>query len=252
MGETSTSLKVPSAAKGGASSASLRVLLLGRSKCHWTDAAAAHLEGVGFSPTCVKSSRRGEQLPKPVADSWSGDLVITFRTHFVVPGGLLERSTLGGINFHSGTPNFRGSGAANWAILQGSSHFGTTVHLLTPSIDAGPIITVRRFAISPDERLTDLLEKSAGHAFEVFQTFIDGLASMPPEDRAGLLDPSGCGERWSGPVRTAKELDDLTRVALPISREDLDRRIRALSTPGFEPYIEIHGRRFLYVPVENP
>lgn len=244
-------MEASGAVQGEAIRASLRVLLLGRANCKWTDAAEAHLNGSGATLKCVKSSHRGERLPEDINSSWVGDLIVTFRTHFVVPGHLLGRSTLGGINFHSGTPNFRGTGAANWAILTGSSQFGTTVHRLTPSIDEGPIIAVELFSISPSERLFDLLEKSAKHAIGVFQSFVDAMTNVSPQDLSSLLDPRACNAQWSGPVRTAKELDDLTRIPLPISQEDLDRRIRAMSTPAYEPYIEIFGRRFQYVPDGN-
>lgn len=47
-------------------------------------------------------------------------------------------------NFHPGIlPQYRGSGAFSWAILNGDHHFGITLHEIDVSIDHGRIISTR-------------------------------------------------------------------------------------------------------------
>jgi methionyl-tRNA formyltransferase len=51
-------------------------------------------------------------------------------------------------NFHPGIlPQYRGSGAFSWTIINGDKRCGVTLHELDVDIDTGPIIAVESFSI---------------------------------------------------------------------------------------------------------
>ena len=52
-------------------------------------------------------------------------------------------------------------------------------------------------------------------------------------------------ETWKRHPYTRSQLDDLCRIPLNVSKEELKRRIRATRFPGYpEPHLELHGKRF--------
>ena len=52
------------------------------------------------------------------------------------------------VNYHaSPLPKYRGGSPMNWAIINGKTEFGVTIHQLVESIDAGPIIIQENFCI---------------------------------------------------------------------------------------------------------
>jgi hypothetical protein len=47
---------------------------------------------------------------------------------------------------------------------------------------------------------------------------------------------------------TRKEFNELFRITPDMPREEVARRIRAVSYGSYQPYVEIGGKRFEYVP----
>ena len=85
------------------------------------------------------------------------DFIISFRSFFIIPKKLLNKSKLS-INFHPGTPRYRGIGCINYAIYNNENFFGSTAHLINEQIDNGPIINVKKFKIKKSLDLNGVLE----------------------------------------------------------------------------------------------
>ena len=90
-------------------------------------------------------------------------------------------------NFHPGIlPQYRGSGAFSWAIINGDRETGVTLHELDVDIDHGPIIAWHSFPVHP----TDTAESLFNTAMEVmegmfkgwFDRLLDGRAVGQPQD----------------------------------------------------------------------
>jgi hypothetical protein len=60
------------------------------------------------------------------------------------------------------------------------------------------------------------------------------------------------GETWTRRPFTRKEFNTLFQITSGMSREEIARRIRAVSYGRYQPFIEIEGFRFEYVPPKRP
>ena len=67
----------------------------------------------------------------------------------------------GTINCHAGKlPLYRGRNILNWALINGESEFGITVHFIDEGIDTGDIIEQETFKITLKDNYKTLLEKA--------------------------------------------------------------------------------------------
>jgi methionyl-tRNA formyltransferase len=95
-------------------------------------------------------------LKKPEAISWVRQLkpdllVLAFVTAFV-PQEMIDIAPLGGINYHpSLLPKYRGGSAINWAIINGETETGVTIHFIDEGVDTGPILLQEKVSIEPDD-----------------------------------------------------------------------------------------------------
>ena len=100
-------------------------------------------------------------LKKAEAVNWVRELkpdllVLGFVTSFV-PLEMIELATHGGINYHpSLLPKFRGGSAINWAIINGETETGVTIHFIDEGVDTGPILLQEKVDITPDDTVKSL------------------------------------------------------------------------------------------------
>jgi len=146
--------------------------------------------------------------------------LISFVTGVIVPSDILERFQGDAYNFHPGPPEYPGSGASNFAVYENAKQFGTTAHIMTKSVDAGPIIQSIRFDIDPTLRFTDLELRAYRAAFDLFIDLSKTLAvSTEP------LKPSG--EQWSGIKRRKQDVVDMQTVTRHMDEAEITKRFRA-------------------------
>ena len=63
-------------------------------------------------------------------------------------------------NFHPGIlPQYRGSGAFSWVIINGEKECGITLHELDVNIDTGPVIDIHRFNVDAWDTAKSLYDK---------------------------------------------------------------------------------------------
>ena len=126
----------------------MKLLLFGRKGDSLTSACIDYLTSSGFKVDFILSEFRDEKLPTQCFDQVY-DYIICYRSYFLLPKQLLDRTRLFNINFHPGPPKYPGSGGINLALLNDDDHFGVTAHLMNEKIDAGPIIKNKNFIIGP-------------------------------------------------------------------------------------------------------
>ncbi|CEP67793.1 Methionyl-tRNA formyltransferase [Moorella glycerini] len=114
-------------------------------------------------------------------------LVLAFVTD-IVPRAMIDMATCGGINYHpSLLPKYRGGSAMNWAIINGETETGVTIHQIDAGIDTGPIILQQKVAIDPDDTVKSLyFEKlyplGVQMVAEAVRLIREGKASPVPQD----------------------------------------------------------------------
>ena len=100
-------------------------------------------------------------LRKSEAVSWVKTLqpdllVLAFVTSFV-PQEMIDIAGSGGINYHpSLLPKYRGGSAINWAVINGETETGVTIHFIDKGVDTGPILLQEKIAIEPDDTVKSI------------------------------------------------------------------------------------------------
>lgn len=110
------------------------------------------------------------------------------------------------VNIHNGPlPRYRGVSPINWALKNGESSHGVTIHEITPGIDDGPIVAQLNYSIySERDEVEDVYRRALAYGWALFEQtmpILDRIEPTPQEDRLatyhGADDNELLGERRS-------------------------------------------------------
>jgi methionyl-tRNA formyltransferase len=182
----------------------------------------------------------GEQIDQDSIVPGGADYLFSFGPT-IVGAALLDRVRTAAINFHTGPPRWPGRGSVSFALLHDDTDFGVTAHLMIDEVDAGPIIRVLRFPISPSDTVESLDARTKEALPRLVELVLEDLS------RNGGA-PVQSGEQWE---RAALRQADLLREMRITDADDaasVARKIRAFAHPTKPgPYIERAGERFWYL-----
>lgn len=92
---------------------------------------------------------------------YNADIFVSMSFDQIVRKQLMNATPLGFINCHAGAlPFYRGRNILNWALINGESSFGITVHYIDEGIDTGDIILQKLYEISLEDNYSTLLRKA--------------------------------------------------------------------------------------------
>jgi methionyl-tRNA formyltransferase len=166
------------------------------------------------------------------------DRLIAFCTETIVPASLLAALTGPAYNVHPASPAYPGSHPASFAIYEGATRFGATLHEMVERVDAGPIVDVEWIDVPPGIGALGLEDKAGEAAARLFFRLAPLLAAC--------REPLPRGEHAWGPRKTTRR--DFRAMGLidpSVSAEEFERRWRAFGER--DPKImqlTLHGRRF--------
>lgn len=148
-----------------------------------TPAVAAREKGVPvFTPESVNTPEWIEKIKalKP-------DLILSVYYRNMISTKVLELAPLGAFNMHGSVlPKFRGRAPINWAIVEGASESGMTLHRMVKRADAGAIVDQAAAPIGPKDTAEQVFRKVMPLAREVLARQIDallaGTARETPQD----------------------------------------------------------------------
>lgn len=93
---------------------------------------------------------------------FSVDVNVSMSFDQILRHEIISAAPKGFINCHAGAlPFYRGRNILNWALINGETRFGVTVHYVDEGIDTGDIILQKFAPITPTDRYGDLLEKAS-------------------------------------------------------------------------------------------
>ena len=147
------------------------------------------------------------------------DLIFSFYFRGILPEDLLRIPRLGAFNIHGSLlPAYRGRAPVNWAVLNGETRTGATLHVMTARADAGDIVDREPVPIGPDDAAIDVQRRVTEAAVRVLLRRLpeleSGTAPRTPQDAAaatvfGRRTPEDGRIRWTKP---AKQVHDLVRA----------------------------------------
>ena len=117
------------------------------------------------------------------------DVLFSFYYRKLLSAELLAIPTVGCFNLHGSLlPAYRGRAPANWAIVNGATETGVTLHHMTLRPDAGDIVGQHRVAIAPNDDARTLNLKLAAAARPLLDECLPliraGTAPRVPQDES--------------------------------------------------------------------
>lgn len=166
------------------------------------------------------------------------NLLLSFGTSVIVPGHILEIPGLLSLNLHAASPQYPGRDPHHFAIYDGVSQYGATMHFMTKHVDAGLIVDIELFYIKDDTTPAGLLEQANLACFVLLERFFQRLKeSSNPMPLKGVS--------WGERKLTRSMFIELCKVESSISKAEFSRRLKATTVPGYKNlYIELHGYKF--------
>ncbi|MCG8915313.1 methionyl-tRNA formyltransferase [Actinokineospora sp. PR83] len=155
---------------------------------------------------------------------------------------VFELPRLGTLNIHDSLlPAYAGFSAMIWALINDEKEVGVTAHLMDATLDAGDIVLQRAFPVGPRDTAGDLVAKS----MDIFGPItVDGLALIASGRRDFQKQDRTKASFFH------KRADEDLRIDWTWSAEELDRLVRAQSTPYPSAFCYHRGKRLEIVTAE--
>lgn len=144
------------------------------------------------------------------------DLILSFYYRDLLPKEVLALPPYGAFNMHGSLlPKFRGRAPVNWAVLEGETETGATLHAMVEKADCGDIVDVERVPIGPDETAFEVQQKVVQAAVKILARELDALKNgTAPRRRQNFAEGFYRGRRrpedgaidWSRPARQVHNL----------------------------------------------
>ncbi|WP_255715775.1 methionyl-tRNA formyltransferase [Rhodopirellula halodulae] len=120
--------------------------------------------------------------------SHQADLLVVCDYGQILKPEALAAARLGGINLHGSLlPAYRGAAPVQRALLSGDEETGVSVIHMTPKLDGGPIVSVRKTPISSEETSGELEVRLSNLGVEATMESVALLRGIPSLDDHGPL-----------------------------------------------------------------
>ncbi|CAI1547645.1 TPA: bifunctional UDP-4-amino-4-deoxy-L-arabinose formyltransferase/UDP-glucuronic acid oxidase ArnA [Serratia marcescens] len=147
------------------------------------------------------------------------DVIFSFYYRHMLSDEILSLAPQGGFNLHGSLlPHYRGRAPVNWALVNGETETGATLHKMVKRPDAGDIVGQQKVTIADNDTALTLHKKVLEAAQVVLQEQLpklkNGTATFTKQDES---QASYFGRRTAadGEIlwhKSAKEIDNLVRA----------------------------------------
>lgn len=166
----------------------------------------------------------------------SPELIFSFYYRALIPNEVLEIPRLGAYNIHGALlPKYRGRACVNWAVLNGETETGATLHVMTEKADRGDIVAQKAVPILFTDTAHDVFLKVAEAARQITHEQLPaleaGTAPRAPQDESQAS--------YFGRRRPEDGRIDWNKSAVRIYN-----LIRAVTHPFPGAFAEINGRKY--------
>src|SRR5262249_19969279 len=182
----------------------------------------------------VTVGSRKAELPA-LADRLRGRMWFSDGFEYVFPQSFLDPVGLC-LNVHGSLlPKYPGARTLSWAIENGETQSGVTVHKVDGGVDTGPILFQRSFELSPFETTQSLARKTA--AIEP-QVVVDALAKYEKLGQAAFA-----AQPAEHAVPLPNRVPQHSQVDPSRSLLELFNKVRAANPKLYPAYFYLHGEK---------
>ena len=127
-------------------------------------------EWARFQGIPVVETGRTEGIPGVMEEDWRADLAFSVFYNRILQPWFIDKCGLV-LNLHNAPlPRYRGVAPVNWALKNGETEHGVTIHVITPGIDDGPIVAQVKFSIYPDiDEVVDVYRRCLEFGWLLFE-----------------------------------------------------------------------------------
>jgi methionyl-tRNA formyltransferase len=198
-------------------------------------------------------------------ESLAPDVIVIWSYSMILPGAVIGVPRRGCVNVHGGLlPSYRGPHVMQWAIINGETETGVTLHYVDTGIDTGPVIAEERLAIAPEDDAPALREKLRHSGSRLLRRWwpaiAAGTAPRVPQDESRakyypLRTPEDGRINWSAPAVSIHNLvralaapwpgafTQLGRERLVLRRAVVTRSDGVPAAPGVVSLVDGRGAR---------
>ena len=123
--------------------------------------------------------------------SWNPQVIVVAAYGQILPQALLEIPSHGCLNIHTSLlPRWRGAAPIQWAIASGDAETGVTLMRMDAGLDTGPIVSMARTPIRPEDdsaALHDRLAQLGGDLLiDTLPGYLSGMIQPKPQPTEGV------------------------------------------------------------------
>lgn len=108
------------------------------------------------------------------------DLLLSIRSRYILTPEVIAACTIGAFNLHTGAlPAYAGINVINWAIYNGESMHGITVHRMVGAVDAGDIAYTVEIPIGPEDSAARITMQCFRQALPLLTKLVETAAVDP-------------------------------------------------------------------------
>tara|TARA_Y100000590_G_scaffold460772_1_gene620890 strand:- start:442 stop:1125 length:684 start_codon:yes stop_codon:yes gene_type:complete len=220
------------------------ILYFGRKNCKYSKKLKNLLKRKSKKFYYIENTKRDGKFPIKKYLNKNYSYIICYRNLYILKDQLIKKAKIAAINFHPGTPNYRGIGCVNYALYENAKYFGSTCHLMTKKIDQGDILNVQKFIIKKNDTIESTLKKTHKVMFAQAKFILNYL--FKDEGNLAKLIKKNKSIKWSKKIKKRKDLEKFYQIKINSSKKELKNKIRATNTKFFKPYVNLHNKRFVY------
>jgi methionyl-tRNA formyltransferase len=150
------------------------------------------------------------------------DVIVVAAYGLILPQAVLDVPAFGCLNVHGSIlPRHRGAAPITSAILAGDAETGITIMQIDAGMDTGPMLSIAREVIRPDDTTASLSERmsqlGAQLMAETLPKYLNGEIVPQPQSEEGVtyspkIDKANAQIDWSKP---AIEIERMVRAYIP-------------------------------------
>ncbi|MCF8449586.1 MAG: hypothetical protein K9G49_06905 [Taibaiella sp.] len=172
------------------------------------------------------------------------DIIYSVQYHEILKQLHIDKARQMAINLHMAPlPEYRGSNQFSFAIIDGKTEFGTTIHRIDTRIDHGDILFQKRFPIPENCWVNDLYQLTYKASLNLFKQTLSHVVSGNYE----LIPQQILVGKYGTNLHFRNEMVTLRQIDLNWQSDIIEKHIRATAMPGFEPpYCVIDGKKVYF------
>jgi methionyl-tRNA formyltransferase len=151
------------------------------------------------------------------------DLIVVSGFSRLIPRKVIESARVATVNIHQSLlPAYRGRHPLNWAIINGETYTGVTIHHVSEGFDEGNVILQKRVKITDNDTVMDIYWKTVEKSCEMLHSF---FRRTKQGDLTGFRQDPRLASYF--PPRTPKD----GKIDWTESAEKIFNLVRALTYP---------------------